>query len=260
MRYSLLLALLTAGGCVSQQQHGAVEHQLSRALSERDDALRRLDNERARTTAFDENLRTEQAAHRTTRGELERSRSQTVGAKSDLAQVIKLMEDQAAGKLRRPEVVAVQLPEALDQALIRFASRFQKLATYNRTSGAIAFANDLLFDPGSDIVRDESKTGLIEFAKIVARPEAQGYEAVIVGHTDDRPITRDPTLSKHPSNWHLSVHRAIAVRDVLAKAGVPNERLSVMGYASYRPISEDRTRNRRVEIYLAPRGDVGPRG
>lgn len=260
MRYSLLLVLLTAGGCVSQQQHGATEHQLTRAVAERNDALRRLDNERARTTAFDEKLRTEQAAHRVTRGELERSRSQAAAAKGDLDQVIKSMEEQASQKLRRPEVVAVQLPAAIDHALMQFASRFEKLATYNRTSGAIAFANDLLFAPGSDVLRDESKTGLIEFAKIIARTEAQGYEAVIVGHTDDRPITREPTLSKHPSNWHLSVHRAIAVRDVLAKAGVPNERLSVMGYASYRPISEDRTRNRRVEIYLAPKGEVAPRG
>ena len=56
---------------------------------------------------------------------------------------------------------------------------------------------------------------------------------------------------------HLSAHRAIAVRNVLGNAGVPWERMSVMGWGEYRPAvpnnpSTGTAANRRVEIFLTP--------
>ena len=52
------------------------------------------------------------------------------------------------------------------------------------------------------------------------------------------------------------MHRAIVVKDVLVKAGLPAQRLAVMGYGPYRPVSDDRSRNRRVELFLVRTGEV----
>lgn len=77
--------------------------------------------------------------------------------------------------------------------------------------------------------------------------------AVISGYTDDVPINNN----KFRSNWHLSAARAATVAEYLIAKGVSGRRLSIRGYAQYRPLypndsPEHRSRNRRVEIALRP--------
>lgn len=77
--------------------------------------------------------------------------------------------------------------------------------------------------------------------------------AVISGYTDDVPINN----KKFRSNWHLSAARAATVAEYLIAKGVSARRLSIRGYAQYRPLypndsPEHRSRNRRVEIALHP--------
>jgi len=79
----------------------------------------------------------------------------------------------------------------------------------------------------------------------------QGYEIVVLGHTDDTPIHN----SQFPSNWELSAARAVEVAKFLIESGVRPERVSIQGYSEYRPLHENATRenrqaNRRVEITL----------
>mgnify|MGYP003693640179 CR=1 FL=1 len=57
---------------------------------------------------------------------------------------------------------------------------------------------------------------------------------VVVGHTDTLPIG-PITGRKHPTNWHLSVHRAIAVMFTLKNYGVEYLRMGCMGYGEFRP-------------------------
>lgn len=74
----------------------------------------------------------------------------------------------------------------------------------------------------------------------------------VEGHTDDRPINTD----RFPSNWELSTARATAVvRYMIDNHGYPPEKISALGYASYRPFlpnnsMENRARNRRVDIVV----------
>ncbi|NCF41171.1 MAG: OmpA family protein, partial [Planctomycetia bacterium] len=62
--------------------------------------------------------------------------------------------------------------------------------------------------------------------------------------------------AKHPTNMHLSTHRAISVRDALVKDGIAANRVQVAGYGEFRPVAENGKRgsatNRRVEIFLTP--------
>ena len=64
------------------------------------------------------------------------------------------------------------------------------------------------------------------------------------------------TANKHPTNMHLSCHRAISVRKELMAMGVPADKMQAAGWGETRPYvpntsSGNTPQNRRVEIYLA---------
>lgn len=153
------------------------------------------------------------------------------------------------------------LPAPLDNALKRLADQHSGLVDYDSNRGTIKWKSDLLFALGSDIIKDTSRISLRDFADVIKSAAAENFEVIVVGHTDNRPIVRPTTKAKHPTNWHLSAHRAISVSYELAQAGYPTDRIGVMGYGEYRPISDNATeaganQNRRVEIYLIPRGAI----
>ena len=94
--------------------------------------------------------------------------------------------------------------------------------------------------------------------------EAQGYDVVVVGHTDSQRISSG-TAQRHPTNMHLSAHRAISVRKVLGDRGVAWERIQAAGWGEHRPAVPNNANggtaeNRRVEIYLVPSTFRGPSG
>jgi chemotaxis protein MotB len=160
-------------------------------------------------------------------------------------------------------ISAPMLPEQLDSALKRFADEHPSAVVYDPMHGTVKWKSDLLFALGSDVVRESSMDALRGFSDIVKSPAAKDFEVIVVGHTDTRPISRPQTKAKHPSNWHLSAHRAISVGKVLQKNGYTAERIGVMGYGEYRPVAdnaseEGASQNRRVEMYLVPRGAIVP--
>lgn len=157
----------------------------------------------------------------------------------------------------------VALPEPLDAALRQLAAQYPDLMEYDPAVGMVKFRSDLTFPLGSAQVGPEAKNTLNRLAEILRSDVAAGYETRIVGHTDNVRIANPATRQAHPTNWHLSAHRAIAVKDVLEQAGVEPTRLGVAGYGEYRPVVENAARrgaeqNRRVEIYLLqmPSGGV----
>ena len=93
------------------------------------------------------------------------------------------------------------------------------------------------------------------FLKLVQRiGEAVNTEpgpVKITGHTDNVPIRS----VKFPSNWHLSLARAEAVKQIMAQQVKDPSRLSAEGKADNEPIvpnttAEGREQNRRVEVIL----------
>jgi flagellar motor protein MotB len=103
------------------------------------------------------------------------------------------------------------------------------------------------FAPGiADLRRDVLPVLEEVVATMESRPELR---LEIVGHTDDRPIA----TREYPTNWELSAARASGVARHLIEKGVDPDRLSVQGYAAFRPVQpnsdvEGRGANRRVEI------------
>jgi chemotaxis protein MotB len=139
--------------------------------------------------------------------------------------------------------------------------RFEELAKkypnfeFDPTTGVSKFHSDLLFDSGSATVKSNAQGLLREFVSIMNDPEAQKLNILVVGHTDDKPIVKSRTRSKHPTNWHLSTNRADSVVMALSKLGLKDSRMGVAGYSKYQPLvpnsnDTNRKKNRRVEIYV----------
>ncbi|OJH37220.1 OmpA/MotB family protein [Cystobacter ferrugineus] len=110
----------------------------------------------------------------------------------------------------------------------------------------------ILFASGSARVGKEGDAALKKVAE--ALKGVQGKIIRVEGHTDDVPT--DPK-GPFPTNWELSLARAMAVVRALQDAGVDPTRLSAAGYGPYQPIAannspENRSLNRRIEIVLAP--------
>ncbi len=158
----------------------------------------------------------------------------------------------AEQQLREAGSRVTVIPESISTALEELARRHPGVMSYDPEHGMVRFRSDLTFSLGSAEVRTGAQETLRSLASILNSADASGFEVRIVGHTDNVPITK--SRDRHPTNWHLSVHRAISVMQELRKAGVPSTRMSVMGYGEHRPVvpngPQGAEANRRVEIYL----------
>lgn len=249
----MLIALLTSGaavallsGCQDQDRYAKLDSAYRTTLSENQrltqemDALRNeIDALRARIGQGDEAL----GAGTMTNAQL----------RQRLAQ---LMEDYRKLEERLNSLGVVLNPET-DAALRALAEQHPDLIAYDAKRGMLRFKSDLTFALGSVEVQPAARQGLQQLAGVLTGSAASGYDLRIVGHTDDVPISAPGTLRDHKTNTHLSAHRAIAVRDVLAGSGVSQARLEVAGWGEYRPAVPNRgrggtTENRRVEIFLVP--------
>jgi chemotaxis protein MotB len=151
------------------------------------------------------------------------------------------------------------LSPELTNALQKFAAT-NDMIEFDETTGTVKFKSDLLFEKGSDVVAAEAAGLIQKLCQIINSKDAEGFDIVIAGHTDDIPIRKSDTMIQHPTNWHLSVHRAISVEKIMETSGVNPKRISVRGFGEFRPIEANapnkkgNPKNRRVEIYLIPAG------
>lgn len=148
------------------------------------------------------------------------------------------------------------------------SDRFRDLAErypdfeFDPETGVSKLNADLLFASGSDEIRPEASALLQEFVQIMNESDAEQFNILVVGHTDNRPIVQAGTQQRHPTNWELSAHRATSVVKRLAKLGMAEQRMGVAGYSKYQPVApndsdDHRQQNRRVEIYvLAPDAQI----
>lgn len=135
---------------------------------------------------------------------------------------------------------------------------------FDPQTGVSKFSTDLLFSSGSDDVNARSQQILREFAGIMNQGDAQHLNILVVGHTDNQPIAK--ARMRHPTNWHLSTNRAVAVVLAMKQAGISDIRMEAAGYGENQPITPNtsdaaRAKNRRVEIFiLAPDANIASFG
>ena len=113
----------------------------------------------------------------------------------------------------------------------------------------IQMRDNVLFESGEATLRKESKSVLDEISKLISKlPNG----ILVEGHTDTKPMSS----SKFPSNWELSVGRAVnVVRYFSEKKGIEPSRFTATGYGEYQSIApndneKNMALNRRVNILI----------
>ncbi len=153
----------------------------------------------------------------------------------------------------------VSLPVELSVMLQDFATSTD-LVSYDSSNGVVKLKSDLLFQKGSDQVAANAVTPIKSLCKILNSKEGSNFDIIIAGHTDDIPIKRAETRASHPSNWHLSAHRAISVLNLMMANQVAPTRISVRAFGEHRPLAPNapnqkgNPKNRRVEIFIVQAG------
>lgn len=166
-------------------------------------------------------------------------------------------KDEMIKRLREQCVGGMALPPDLSTMLEEFAEK-SDMVTFDAEKGIVKFKSDLLFKSGSDTVLPEAAEAVKSLCTILNTREAAEFDVIIAGHTDDQPIRY--SKDRHPTNWHLSVHRAISVLRIMSTSGVAPGRMSVRGFGEMRPVvpnepgNKGHPQNRRVEIYIVPKG------
>ncbi|MEM1166094.1 MAG: OmpA family protein [Planctomycetota bacterium] len=248
------LAAVTLGvigtGCVSQQQY--------------DDAVETIRTLESRLTELQEQNRSAQVTIDRQAGQIGSYRDETQQLQSRFSELAtsgaELQQEVQDVEQRLRTIRFSNLDPATDRALQQVAAANPGLVIYDSARGMLRFSSDLTFAPGSATVQAGASQGLAAVARVL-NSAAGAYDVRVVGHTDSQQISNPNTRRRHPTNRHLSVHRAIAVSEALQQQGVAANRIETAGWGAQRPAvpnnaSGGTPENRRVEIFVVPREDV----
>lgn len=130
-----------------------------------------------------------------------------------------------------------------------FAKWVPKKVPYQYT---FQVSGDLLFDSGKAELLQRGYEAIQKAAAAIHRRYPDSV-IIIAGHTDDERLSKG---SRYADNLQLSLARAQAVKDYLARNGMDPAKLSVVGYGETRPVASNdnpagRAKNRRVELVVS---------
>ena len=199
--------------------------------------------------------------------------SQLIAEKTSVAELIKNKLDQTNLSLSetiKKHTLAIARSKILEKKAQEEAKRSQKLAsdlnemnsrlkkqsiTLERTKDLlrVTFVNNFLFDLGSAEIKEKGIEALSKVAEFLQKQKDKMIR--IEGHTDNQPI-KGNLLGRYPTNWELSVARAVSVVKYLESKNIAPKRLSATGHSFYRPVAsndteEGRAKNRRTDILLS---------
>jgi chemotaxis protein MotB len=123
----------------------------------------------------------------------------------------------------------------------------------------LTLVDRILFEFGKANITPAGKRILEKVGKVLENIE--GRKIRVSGHTDNIPIHPKYTY-KFPTNWELSAARAASVvRYFQEETGLDPQDMEAVGRSSYQPVAsneskEGRDRNRRVEVFIAPKMEI----
>lgn len=254
-RFLTLAATVTAvalglGGC-NNKNNDLLES--NRALTDRNQQLvAELEAKDATIASLQQGM---DAAQRTAGGGRDQV-SQLLAENSRLQQMLNEMDQKMRG------MNFGSLDPETDAALRALAAQYPDLIEYDADRGMVRFKSDLTFASGSDEITSSGKQSLDALARILQSAATINYDVRVVGHTDSQKIS-SKTAARHPTNMHLSAHRAISARNELVRAGVDAQRVEIAGRGEFMPLvantgSGNTPQNRRVEIFLVKGSGIRP--
>ena len=251
---ALLLAPLAGTvGCVAQDKYDA---QRLRA-----DALQQQLNESEIATG---QANAESSSYKQTLGQMSANGGNMAGLVSNLQQRNDELQKQLEDVNRRyAETVGKigsgpALPVALSNELTQLAEQNADVITFDAKTGVVKFKSDVTFASGQTVLQPKAKDTLDRVAKVLNGPQASGYELLVAGHTDSKPVSNPATIKAgNKNNMFLSAHRAISVAEAMVADGVNKARIGYVGYGDTRPVAPNTTpagmaANRRVEVLILP--------
>ncbi len=164
---------------------------------------------------------------------------------------------------RRLNLALAQKVQELQQYRSNFFGQLRKVLN-NRPGISVVgdrfvFQSEVLFGLGEAELGAEGRESMAAFATTLLEisksiPNEIDWVLRVDGHTDKQPIS----TTRFPSNWELSIARALSVTKYLIARGVPPERLAPTGFGEFRPLDprDDEIaflRNRRIELKLTER-------
>ena len=138
-------------------------------------------------------------------------------------------------------ILQIQLKPEIDSGMLKVSMETRGLV--------ISLRQAAFFPPGQDAIDDGRFPTLQKLAEVIL---AVPNKVRLEGHTDAVPIHN----ARYRSNWELSSARGVTMLELLvARYRVPEQRLSVGGFAETIPIAsnetaEGRAQNRRVDIVI----------
>jgi chemotaxis protein MotB len=146
-----------------------------------------------------------------------------------------------------------RIAQEIRSALDLDSQKLPIAVTENERGVTVHIMEELLFPSGSADLKRASLNAMDTLAGILRRLP---NDLRVEGHTDNVPIS----TAQFPSNWHLSVARALNVGYYLIlQHGLTQERVTIVGYSEYQPLEkndtpEHRAQNRRVDIVILAGG------
>ena len=186
---------------------------------------------------------------------------------SELDQALSLSINNSESKEVEIESLKVKLDEALKEKigeLSEYRSEFfgrlkgilKDQKEINIVGDRFVLQSEILFNSGSAEIGVKGKERLTEISGLLQSitnkiPNKINWIIQVEGHTDNVPIS----TNEFPSNWELSVARAIAVARIMIDNGIEPNRINVAGYGEFRPLVENKNeknknKNRRIELKL----------
>jgi chemotaxis protein MotB len=192
------------------------------------------------------------------RKELQDREDALIALEKDLTQRSADLESRSARVVELEELLASReraaeaLRKRLERALLGFEGRGLKVEQRNGKV-YVSLEAELLFPSGSAEVDDKGRDLLAQLGAVIA--EQNGLEIIIEGHTDSDNLV-SPNFPHN--NWELSVLRATSVLAIIRdQPGVDPSILTASGRSEYHPVDpKDKSRNRRIEVILAPKLDA----
>lgn len=174
-----------------------------------------------------------------------------------------ILDGEGTGEVEEVEEAAIEeeASENLPEEVVEIYAEVQAFVKENELESKVSLSRDekgiyvdinesILFDSGKANVKENGEKTLELVAELLSKFQ---NPIVIEGYTDDVPTGN---TSKYPSNWELSVDRAVSVvRYLSEEKTLDASRLSAVGFGEHKPVAPNdsptnKARNRRVNIVI----------
>ncbi len=276
-----LLPLILLSACVSSGKHeaalaeldtvrqslGSAQEEINSNQQKIKETEQALESARLQNAMAEEEIKRNQQQIKETEQKLKSARVQVMSATNDLMNLEKRKQDlQQELSESQTQMATLRSIEnetnRRNQIYEKFVNRLKTMIdggqlTVSIEQGRIVInlPNNVLFKSGSAKLNPEGEEALTQIASVLGQFSDRRFQ--IEGHTDNKPIKS----VRFPSNWELSISRALTVVHLMTNMDVAAENISAAGFGEFRPRADNETEegrqlNRRIEIIMLPNLDI----